>query len=52
MIDPSAVIAPTARVHADAHIGPQVFIGEYAVIEYTPNKMNAQIWDFAIAAKE
>src|SRR5262249_52290588 len=33
MIDASAVIAPTARVHADAHIGPQVFIGEYAVIE-------------------
>jgi hypothetical protein len=22
--------------------------GEYAVIEYTPNKMNAQIWDFSI----
>lgn len=22
--------------------------GEYAVIEYTPNKRNAQIWDFAI----
>lgn len=26
--------------------------GEYAVIEYTPNKMNAQIWDFAISAKK
>ena len=32
-IDPSAVIAPTARVHPDAQIGPQVTIGEYAVIE-------------------
>jgi hypothetical protein len=26
--------------------------GEYAVIEYTPNKMNAQIWDFAVEAKK
>ena len=25
--------------------------GEYAVIEYTPNKMNAQIWDFAVSGK-
>ena len=33
MIDPSAVIAPTARVHADAQIGPQVVIGDYVVIE-------------------
>ncbi|HOQ45270.1 MAG TPA: acyl-ACP--UDP-N-acetylglucosamine O-acyltransferase [Bryobacteraceae bacterium] len=32
-IDPSAVIAPTARVHPDAVIGPQVIIGEYCVIE-------------------
>ncbi len=31
--DPSAVIAPTARVHADARIGPQAVIGEYCVIE-------------------
>jgi hypothetical protein len=23
-------------------------LGEYAVIEYTPNKRNAQIWDFAV----
>jgi len=22
--------------------------GEYAVVEYTPGKLNAQIWDFAI----
>jgi UDP-N-acetylglucosamine acyltransferase len=32
-IDPSAVIAPTARVDADARIGPQTVIGEYCVIE-------------------
>ena len=32
-IDPSAVIAPTARVDPNAEIGPQVVIGEYAVIE-------------------
>ena len=32
-IDPSAAVAATARVHAGARIGPQVTIGEYAVIE-------------------
>ncbi|HLG99797.1 MAG TPA: acyl-ACP--UDP-N-acetylglucosamine O-acyltransferase [Bryobacteraceae bacterium] len=32
-IDPSATIAPTARVHPSACIGPQVTISEYAVIE-------------------
>jgi len=32
-IDSSAVVAPTARVHPDASIGPQVVIGEYCVIE-------------------
>lgn len=32
-IDPSAYIAPTARVHPDAVIGPQCHIGEYCVIE-------------------
>jgi UDP-N-acetylglucosamine acyltransferase len=32
-IDPSAVIAPTARVDAGACIGPQTVIGEYCVIE-------------------
>jgi len=31
--DPSAYIAPTARVHADAVIGPGVRIGEFCVIE-------------------
>ncbi len=31
--DPSAVIAPTARVHAEARIGPQTIIGDYCVIE-------------------
>jgi UDP-N-acetylglucosamine acyltransferase len=32
-IDPSAVIAPTARVHPEAVIGPGVVIGEYAIVE-------------------
>jgi len=32
-IDPSAVIAPTARVHPDAVIGPHTVVGEYCVIE-------------------
>ncbi|HUB80874.1 MAG TPA: acyl-ACP--UDP-N-acetylglucosamine O-acyltransferase [Bryobacteraceae bacterium] len=32
-IDPSARIAPTARVHPDAVVGPGARIGEYCVIE-------------------
>src|SRR6185312_14776006 len=32
-IDPSAHIAPTARVHPDAVIGPRSRIGEFCVIE-------------------
>ena len=32
-IDPSASIAQTARVHPDAQIGPQVVIGDYAIVE-------------------
>jgi UDP-N-acetylglucosamine acyltransferase len=32
-IDRSAVAAPTARIHADAVIGPNVVVGEYCVIE-------------------
>ena len=32
-IDPSAVVAPTARVHPDAAIGPGVGIGDFCVIE-------------------
>src|SRR3989475_5673819 len=32
-IDPSAMIAPTARVHADANLGAQTVVGEYCVIE-------------------
>jgi len=32
-IDPSAYIAPTARVHPYANIGPQSHIGEFCVIE-------------------
>lgn len=32
-VDPSAYIAPTARVHPDAVIGPGTRIGEYCVIE-------------------
>jgi len=33
MIDPSAIIAPTARIHADAVIGPRTRVGEFCVIE-------------------
>lgn len=32
-VDPSACIAPTARVHSEAIIGPGTRIGEYCVIE-------------------
>lgn len=32
-IDPSAAVAPTARVHPDAVIGPRVRIGEFCVVE-------------------
>ena len=32
-IDPSAIIAPTARVHPDAVIGPGTRVGEFCVIE-------------------
>ncbi len=32
-IDPSAQVAPTARIHREAEIGPQCVIGEYCVIE-------------------
>jgi len=32
-IDPSATVAPTARVHPNAVVGPQVRIGEYAIVE-------------------
>lgn len=32
-IDPSAQIAPTARIHHDAIVGPGTRIGEYCVIE-------------------
>lgn len=32
-IDPSAIVAPTARIHPDAHIGPQVVIADYCVVE-------------------
>ena len=32
-IDPSTQIAPTARIHSDAIIGPGTRIGEYCVIE-------------------
>jgi UDP-N-acetylglucosamine acyltransferase len=33
MIDSSAVVASTARVHPDAVIGPRCVIGEYAIVE-------------------
>jgi UDP-N-acetylglucosamine acyltransferase len=32
-LDPSAVVAATARVHPDAQIGPRAVIGEYAIVE-------------------
>ncbi len=32
-IDPSATIAPTARVHQDAAIGPGVRIGDFSIVE-------------------
>ena len=32
-IDPSAIIAPTARVHPESIIGPGVRIGEFCIIE-------------------
>ena len=32
-IDPSAQVAATARIHADAEIGPQCVVGEFCVIE-------------------
>jgi UDP-N-acetylglucosamine acyltransferase len=32
-VDPSATVAPTARVHPDAVVGPGVHIGEFCVIE-------------------
>lgn len=32
-VDPSAYIAPTAKVHPDAIIGPQTVIGEFCIIE-------------------
>lgn len=32
-VDPSAFVAPTARVHPQAIVGPQANIGEFAVVE-------------------
>src|ERR1700721_1905936 len=32
-IDPSAIIAPTARINPDAVIGPRVVIGDFAIVE-------------------
>ena len=32
-IDPSAIVASTARIHPDANIGPRTRVGEYCVIE-------------------
>jgi len=32
-IDPSAIVAPTARIHPEAMIGPRTRIGEFCVIE-------------------
>src|ERR1700737_1282989 len=32
-VDPSAQVAPTARIHPDAVVGPQTIIQDYCVIE-------------------
>ncbi len=32
-LDPSAVVASSARVHPDAQIGPQAVIGEFCIVE-------------------
>ena len=32
-VDPSAFVAPTARVHPQAIVGPQARIGEFAIVE-------------------
>jgi UDP-N-acetylglucosamine acyltransferase len=32
-VDPSAIVAPTARIHPEACIGAQTIIGDYAVVE-------------------
>jgi UDP-N-acetylglucosamine acyltransferase len=32
-VDPSAIIAPTARIHPDASIGPRTRVGEFCIIE-------------------
>ena len=32
-VDPSATVAPTARVHPDAQVGAQVIIGDFCVVE-------------------
>jgi len=32
-VDPSAVVAASARVHPEAYVGPQTVIGEFCVIE-------------------
>jgi UDP-N-acetylglucosamine acyltransferase len=32
-IDPSAAVAPTARVHPDAVVGPRVTVGDFAIVE-------------------
>jgi UDP-N-acetylglucosamine acyltransferase len=32
-IDPTAVVAPTARIHPDADIGPRTRIGDFCIVE-------------------
>jgi UDP-N-acetylglucosamine acyltransferase len=32
-VDPSAVVAPTARIHPEASVGAQTIVGDYAVVE-------------------
>ena len=32
-VDPTAVVAPTARIHPDAAIGPRTRVGEFCIVE-------------------
>jgi UDP-N-acetylglucosamine acyltransferase len=48
-IDPSARIAPTARVHSDAVIGPGVVIGDFTIVEQdvvigAATKLDPYVW--------
>ena len=47
--DPSAQIAPTARVHPDAFIGPGVVVGDFSIVEQdvaigAGTKLESYVW--------